>query len=516
MTIIPEPSGEVRCHLKNAYLDDDMTPEYRAVSYVWGSPTPLKRISINGRFLKVRENLYAFFEAFRARLYKFRSDDTFKDEEQWLWVDQICIDQLVVKERNHQVKMMSDIYRKALYVYVWLGPSDTNIEKAIRILKFRLRDYYEYRTAHPSTRKGKRHQAAEAKVECNTGNDLCIQPTPPPFHALKCFFENKYWQRLWIAQEIMLARYIRIICGETLLSWDELSRFCLSSMLHFPIETQECVPRQMIWFAKHALSAKTYTYTNLLATFSTSQCSVPNDKVYGLQGLLAPEMRIEIDYAQSISDTFQEAIRLLRKDARPADPAQLGLGLEQLDYTQPADQVLLETSLALNAEVESIIGLPLVTTIVDLGTGMTLDTQQRFVMWVHKEDFGRIQSIWTEITQYYVKERIRNLHGREYIEDTSKGIFWWDPILISLVSDLHYEYNLIGFLLDLFLDNIIGVEPNLKRDIAISRWKARRGHGISALYLDDEKLTREYQHQLIEALERTAFRVIAEGRKVHE
>src|SRR5258708_2305088 len=113
ISIAPEPSGEIKCQLNNAYLDDHTTPHYRALSYVWGPPTPLKRININGWSLEVRPNLYAFFEAFRARLFKFQGNGAFEDETQWLWVDQVCINQTVVDERNHQVKIMSDIYRQA-------------------------------------------------------------------------------------------------------------------------------------------------------------------------------------------------------------------------------------------------------------------------------------------------------------------------------------------------------------------------------------------------------------------
>ncbi|KAF2036571.1 hypothetical protein EK21DRAFT_41262, partial [Setomelanomma holmii] len=116
ISIFPESCADIRCELKNAYLDDDTTPDYRALSYEWGPPKPLKRIIVNDRFLHVRLNLYNCLKTFRARL-----DGAFDDESQWLWVDQICMDKTVIKERNHQVKMMSDVYRQTTSVYVWLG-----------------------------------------------------------------------------------------------------------------------------------------------------------------------------------------------------------------------------------------------------------------------------------------------------------------------------------------------------------------------------------------------------------
>ena len=39
----------------------------------------------------------------------------------WFWIDQICIDQDNVKEKSHQVKHMSSIYRSAQSTVIWLG-----------------------------------------------------------------------------------------------------------------------------------------------------------------------------------------------------------------------------------------------------------------------------------------------------------------------------------------------------------------------------------------------------------
>lgn len=44
-----------------------------------------------------------------------------KDEELVLWVDALCIDQVHMPERIHQVSIMGRIYGKCDEVYVWLG-----------------------------------------------------------------------------------------------------------------------------------------------------------------------------------------------------------------------------------------------------------------------------------------------------------------------------------------------------------------------------------------------------------
>ncbi|KAH6846874.1 heterokaryon incompatibility, partial [Alternaria alternata] len=153
-------------------------PEYRALSYVWGPPSPVQEIQVNGHRFLVRQNLYDFIYAFRERLYKFRGGNGYEDEVQWLWIDQVCINQALTGERNHQVKMMSDIYRRATYVYVWLGKSDGSTEAVMRA---------------KMSRDGTSTQAEDSIW------------TSALRSALRHFFGNPYWLRLWIVQEIMLA-----------------------------------------------------------------------------------------------------------------------------------------------------------------------------------------------------------------------------------------------------------------------------------------------------------------------
>jgi Heterokaryon incompatibility protein (HET) len=85
-----------------------------ALSYTWGSRLPLFSITIDGKDFRVRQNLYDFLCHFRL------------PENQYLWVDQIGIDQSNVLERNHQVELMSSIYQKASEVLVWPGIRSSN------------------------------------------------------------------------------------------------------------------------------------------------------------------------------------------------------------------------------------------------------------------------------------------------------------------------------------------------------------------------------------------------------
>jgi hypothetical protein len=80
--------------------------EYEALSWCWGTVQPTSYINIrkNGRIYskKVQPDLLAALKALRH-----------PQEDRYLWIDAICINQADIGERNHQVEMMSTIYGQA-------------------------------------------------------------------------------------------------------------------------------------------------------------------------------------------------------------------------------------------------------------------------------------------------------------------------------------------------------------------------------------------------------------------
>jgi hypothetical protein len=88
-------------------------PPFKTLSYTWGTSAQTFKILIDSRQFLMSENLYNFFQTARSDLQS--------SNENWLWVDQICIDQSNILERNHQVSQMAEIYRAASQVIIWLG-----------------------------------------------------------------------------------------------------------------------------------------------------------------------------------------------------------------------------------------------------------------------------------------------------------------------------------------------------------------------------------------------------------
>jgi hypothetical protein len=111
--LLLQPSNcgpDLQCTLEEVTLDDD--PQYEALSYVWGAHDPDGNTNIlcHGQRLTVTPNCC-------AALHRLRMKDTVRR----LWIDAICIDQTSVKEKNHQVPLMGDVYQKSSDVILWLG-----------------------------------------------------------------------------------------------------------------------------------------------------------------------------------------------------------------------------------------------------------------------------------------------------------------------------------------------------------------------------------------------------------
>ncbi|KAK6840011.1 hypothetical protein PG987_005877 [Apiospora arundinis] len=107
-------------HIGARLYPSDLThhPRYEALSYVWGDPSMENVLFLDGYPVSITENLHLALTHLRHETGVRR-----------LWVDALCIDQNSISERNHQVRIMGDIYRRANAVLVWLGEAadDSNL-----------------------------------------------------------------------------------------------------------------------------------------------------------------------------------------------------------------------------------------------------------------------------------------------------------------------------------------------------------------------------------------------------
>ncbi|KAF7536858.1 hypothetical protein G7054_g4173 [Neopestalotiopsis clavispora] len=156
--------------------------DYDAISYYWGDPNDTCTIIANGMECSVTRSLHSALRHMRQR-YVGRP----------FWIDGLCINQKDPTERNHQVAEMGRIYSCASFVTIWLGEATPDVE-----------DAYELISGYQTWSQVDNHRIVEHVRSDKVGAI-----------ALTRLLRRPYWQRMWVFQEIVLARNGTDICLQT-------------------------------------------------------------------------------------------------------------------------------------------------------------------------------------------------------------------------------------------------------------------------------------------------------------
>jgi hypothetical protein len=117
LELLPGVKGSpLSCNLTEVQRSN--SPKYEALSYAWGEPVfshTVQEVISNAR-LSITVNLHDALQAIRHQR-----------KPRVLWIDAICINQLVLKEKNHQVASMGKIFVDAWRVVVWLGRAPSRV-----------------------------------------------------------------------------------------------------------------------------------------------------------------------------------------------------------------------------------------------------------------------------------------------------------------------------------------------------------------------------------------------------
>ncbi|KAH3916584.1 hypothetical protein HBI56_047660 [Parastagonospora nodorum] len=248
------------------------TTKYTALSYRWGpatSPKDVAWIEVNGENVCVRRNLWDFLDAMRK--IKFQGP---------FWIDALCINQSNIEEKERQLRLMPTIYQKADTVIVWLGiPGDILLRDTKRI-----HDH--------CTRKAHVH------------DKLVLNNMIP---ALNFMVENEYWTRLWIVQEIFLAKKILVCAGQYYWNSSSLQRLQREFRPGNGYHTTDWTNWNNILRAKQDWKNKKLELHEALHRWSHQECRDTHDRVYGLLGLVH-EPKVNIDLDISTLGLFEKVI----------------------------------------------------------------------------------------------------------------------------------------------------------------------------------------------------------------
>ncbi|KAJ5649194.1 uncharacterized protein N7484_002917 [Penicillium longicatenatum] len=274
--------------------------QYEALSYLWGCDNPSCEIWISGQRVLVRENLSWALRYLR-------------DEKSCrvLWVDAICIDQDNIAEKSMQVQNMTEIYRSASSVLIWLGQGD-ELGHAFSLVEHLI-------------------WKREGALRTGSYHDLWDQST----RSLACLLDHPYFNRVWIYQEIVCSINATVYSGTFDLgspkmysiSWDTIAKsYHLVGQRELRSGVWRATTSSISRLGSLIKGQRSFRKTvldllTLLEVQRNSQTTLPVDKVYSVVGLSAEGKsgRMLADYNLTVVEAFTHVTRSViesRRDLR--------------------------------------------------------------------------------------------------------------------------------------------------------------------------------------------------------
>lgn len=238
--------------LHGDFISTDLveSPLFEAVSYTWGGEDGVddkcKMIYIGPWFdvMTVTYNCDMALRQLRSKGHRV------------LWVDSICINQEDTNERSNQVSILRDIFSRASCVLMYLGPSTNQGDDAMKALSTisSLKSY-------------------EPEVEL----------THVESQAIDNLFSRRYFSRIWVIQEIAVARMVTMYCGDHSLTWTSFNT------LRIPNQHFSTIPKWLLEYSQLEMGVTARPKDLLALLDATYNCSStdPRDKVFAILGLVS-------------------------------------------------------------------------------------------------------------------------------------------------------------------------------------------------------------------------------------
>jgi len=127
----------------------------------------------------------------------------------------------------------------------------------------------------------------------------------PVREGLLELWSRRYFSRVWVLQEVALARKFELICGDTMIPWRYIGRDSLARLGVFGMAWQ--IPIPPVLHFDHRVFTQPDRFLDLLH-FASSNCGAhdPRDMVYSLLGLVigSQVQGLEADYSLSVDQVY--------------------------------------------------------------------------------------------------------------------------------------------------------------------------------------------------------------------
>ncbi|KAH8886040.1 hypothetical protein GQ53DRAFT_348130 [Thozetella sp. PMI_491] len=231
LQIFPESEdGILRCELRPpCSLGDTTQPfvRYSALSYAAGDPNKTTTILVNGVPFNAFANLARALEEARSYLLEYDRDLS----EDYIWADQICINQSDPQERSQQVAFMDRIYSTCDAVLVCL-PAANQTCRGIELACFLGSEALNCHL-HGSKEVARHHPWLSKMAQRG------LEDYIDTWKSMLDLFQSDWWSRAWICQEFILAPRGFFMGGGHAIPWQLL--FSVIESLFVPKQTENAV-----------------------------------------------------------------------------------------------------------------------------------------------------------------------------------------------------------------------------------------------------------------------------------
>ena len=239
-----------------------------------------------------------------------------------IWVDAICINQGINSEKNHQIALMGSIYSQAQRTLAWLGAADDDVAGRAFDYVSRLDAYLR---SHLEDYETKKLGLEAINVPNRILTELSVSWLPGLYEALGPLFASPWFHRLWVVQEIVLAKYVELIFGTRTIFLDRLLSpvFIMGGFVvfvHCPALFDVDAFNNLFYMGiiKMAFGLKqphpnpSYDILHVFRIVQNLVAADPRDMIYGLLGL-GYASGFKADYTLSTEEVFRDfAIWCLR------------------------------------------------------------------------------------------------------------------------------------------------------------------------------------------------------------
>ena len=269
----------------------EQSPIYDAVSYTWGDQTPFNTIDFDGSQLVISKNVSELLRHFRS-----------SSETHCLWLDSVCIDQENEAEKGPQVYMMDAVYTRAKAVRIWVGPDEGFAGRAMSCATKLAEEHGSHLKTYASRSKWMPPPCFLEDVEISASTlERIVQLASSEDLVALC--TRDWFTRLWIIQEVALAKEPIVYCGSHELPWSTLEQavriviaaarrlghdFAHSSVLTSVIAIDD-IREHYRYASNHELLlgpvADYDLWGDVVVKMSGQKCTIDHDRVYALLGL---------------------------------------------------------------------------------------------------------------------------------------------------------------------------------------------------------------------------------------